>query len=108
MITVFSFCYDSHARRLANFPIEDLQPHQDEFCCSQCAEIYWVFLHFQVSAGNGVNSSVFNFSTPPAVGAYPLRMGVFADVGQTFNSSETLRRLLDAGSSVLAFVGDWT
>lgn len=62
----------------------------------------------QVSAGGGVNSSVFNFSTPPAVGAYPLKMGVFADVGQTSNSSETLKRLLDGGTSVLAFIGDWT
>lgn len=65
-------------------------------------------MHVQVSAGGNVNSSLFNFSTPPAVGSYPLRMGVFADVGQTYNSSETLRRLLDAGSSILSFVGDWT
>lgn len=62
----------------------------------------------QVPGGDGTNSSLFNFTTPPAVGSYPLRMGVFADVGQTFNSSETLRRLLLAGSSILSFVGDWS
>lgn len=62
----------------------------------------------QVSAGNGVNSSVYNFSTPPAVGTYPLRMGVFADVGQTYNSSQTMQRLLDQGSQVLGFFGDWS
>lgn len=63
---------------------------------------------YAVSAGNGVNSSTYNFTTPPAAGSYPLTMGVFADVGQTFNSSETMRRLLDQSPDVLAFVGDWS
>ena len=61
----------------------------------------------QVTDGN-TTSRTFNFTTAPAVGSFPMKMGVYADVGQTYNSSITLQRLLDAGSSVLAFIGDWS
>ena len=61
-----------------------------------------------MTGDGGAVSSVFNFTTPPAVGSFPMTMGVFADVGQTYNSSATIDRMLESEPEVLVLVGDWT
>ena len=116
-----------------------LHSREQEICKVPCL--------VQVS-GDSANSSTYNFTTPPALGSYPLRMGnlllpmekhtkpqcwristvsvskiergrfqsfnleslhagVFADVGQTYNSSDTMMRLLASNPEILAFMGDW-
>ncbi len=45
---------------------------------------------------------------PPAVGTYPMMLGVIADVGQTSNSSQTWSRMAAQGVQVATLVGDWT
>ena len=50
---------------------------------------------------------MLNFTTPPALGAYPFNLGVVADVGQTDNSSMTMQRLADSQPQAFLFVGDW-
>lgn len=54
-----------------------------------------------------MRSQTFNFSTPPVLGAFPLRLGVFADVGQTQNSSDTLDRMLRLSPEIVTLIGDW-
>jgi len=49
-------------------------------------------------------SDVFNFTVPEK--RYPFRMGVIADVGQTYNSSDTLERTLYDDPDIVLFVGD--
>eukprot|EP00270_Netrium_digitus_P005828 TRINITY_DN1781_c0_g1_i5.p1 TRINITY_DN1781_c0_g1~~TRINITY_DN1781_c0_g1_i5.p1 ORF type:complete len:499 (-),score=25.51 TRINITY_DN1781_c0_g1_i5:115-1611(-) len=50
--------------------------------------------------------ATFSFTTLPAVGATKVRIGLMADVGQTFNSSLTYDNALLSNPNVLLFVGD--
>ena len=49
-------------------------------------------------------SDIFNFTVPQ--NKYPFRMGVIADVGQTYNSSDTLERTLGDAPDIVLLVGD--
>ena len=51
---------------------------------------------------------MLNFTMPPAVGSYPMTLGVIADVGQTSNSSQTWARMAAQNVQVATLVGDWT
>ncbi|EFN59723.1 hypothetical protein CHLNCDRAFT_133298 [Chlorella variabilis] len=42
------------------------------------------------------------------LGGYPLRIGVIGDLGETYNSTETLAGLTDAEPDVVLLVGDFT
>ena len=53
-------------------------------------------------------SPVLNFTMPPAVGSYPMTLGVIADVGQTSNSSTTWTRMAQQNVQAVTLVGDWT
>ena len=54
-------------------------------------------------------SQTYNFTTAPAPGpAYPLVLGVVADVGQTINSSITIQHLADSQPKYVTLIGDLT
>ena len=60
------------------------------------------------SAASGM-SAEYSFTTAPAPGpAYPLVLGVVADVGQTVNSSITLQHLADSKPRYVTLIGDLT
>ena len=63
--------------------------------------------HPQVPGSYGA-SPTLNFTMPPAVGNYPMTLGVIADVGQTSNSSQTWARMAAQNVQVATLVGDWT
>ena len=65
-------------------------------------------IHLQVSGENGATSSTYNFTTPPAAGSFPFTLGVFADLGETYNSSATLDRMLAQNPEAITLIGDWT
>lgn len=56
----------------------------------------------------GAWSGVFSFVAPPAKGQSetPLRIGLMADVGQTYNSSDTMEHMLKDAPHVIFHVGD--
>jgi hypothetical protein len=43
----------------------------------------------------------------PAPAAFPLSIGVLGDPGQTYNSSDTLTRLIDSDPQLLILLGDF-
>lgn len=54
-------------------------------------------------------SDVYSFITAPPPGpAYPLVLGVVADVGQTINSSVTIQHLADSNPKYVTLIGDLT
>ncbi|KAK9841681.1 hypothetical protein WJX74_010029 [Apatococcus lobatus] len=63
--------------------------------------------YYQVPGSYGA-SPTLNFTMPPAVGNYPMTLGVIADVGQTSNSSQTWARMAAQNVQVATLVGDWT
>eukprot|EP00891_Asterochloris_glomerata_P003873 jgi/Astpho2/3873/Aster-04384 len=55
---------------------------------------------YTVGDGSTANTSpVLNFTTPPARGAYPVRLYAMADLGQTPNSSTTVQHMLTSASA---------
>ena len=60
--------------------------------------------------GSYGSSPLLNFTMPPAVGSYPMTMGVIADVGQTSNSSQTYQRMAAQNVQIATSVGKayWT
>lgn len=57
--------------------------------------------------GAGV-SQEFNFTSPPAVGAYPFVLGVVSDTGLTPNTTVTIQHLVDAKPQVWTLIGDFS
>ncbi len=53
-------------------------------------------------------SQEFNFTSPPAVGAYPLVLGVVSDTGLTPNTTVTIQHLVDAQPQVWTLIGDFS
>ena len=54
-------------------------------------------------------SNLFNFTTGPELGeGYPLRFGVLADVGMTYNSSTTVEHLMTNDPDLVLLIGDYT
>jgi len=58
-------------------------------------------------SGAGV-SQEFNFTSPPAVGAYPFVLGVVSDTGLTPNTTFTIQHLVDAKPQVWTLIGDFS
>ena len=55
-------------------------------------------------------SEVFSFNTTQAIEPswVPYRIAMWADVGQTDNSSVTVEHMLESGAVVSVLIGDWT
>jgi len=49
-----------------------------------------------------------NVPTPSQPSVYPFRLGVIADVGQTYNTSAMMARLMEVEIDALALIGDFT
>lgn len=64
---------------------------------------------YRVGSG-GRWSKAFAFTQPRAAGkdAYPFRLGIMGDVGQTWNSSRTLAGIASFAPDILLLVGDLT
>lgn len=58
--------------------------------------------------GSYGSSPMLNFTMPPAVGTYPMTLGVIADVGQTSNSSQTWARMAAQNVQIATLVGEPT
>lgn len=67
--------------------------------------------HYQVSRRHGSRTvwrAPLTFTVPPAVGdpSKELVLGLMADVGQTYNSSDTMAHMLEDAPDVVVHVGD--
>uniref|UniRef100_A0A1D1ZTK8 Purple acid phosphatase n=1 Tax=Auxenochlorella protothecoides TaxID=3075 RepID=A0A1D1ZTK8_AUXPR len=56
--------------------------------------------------GRNLWSEEYSFETLPAGKSYPLRLGLIADTGQTYNSSTTYERLKEDRPQVIFHMGD--
>jgi predicted phosphodiesterase len=54
------------------------------------------------------NSTEFSFFTQPKGPTYPYTVGVFADVGQTINSSDTINHMIASDPDIVVLLGDFT
>ncbi|KAK7264868.1 hypothetical protein RJT34_32481 [Clitoria ternatea] len=57
--------------------------------------------------GSGDSSREFWFETPPPVGPdTPYKFGIIGDLGQTFNSLQTLDHYIESGAKAVLYLGD--
>lgn len=64
--------------------------------------------HYKCGDSEAGVSQEFNFTSPPAVGTYPLVLGVVSDTGLTPNTTVTIQHLVDAKPQVWTLIGDFS